>query len=65
MNALKEAGKEFLRVIALAAIPVIIVSLQNGLGLKPTLLAVAIAALRSVDKWIHESELKAKGLLPF
>lgn len=56
MEALKEALKELLRVVLLAVVPVIIVSLENGGEINPKAVAVValLAALRFVDKFLHE-----------
>ena len=54
-EALKKGLKEFLRVILIAILPVIIDSLErNILDWKVILVAVAIAALKAVDRGMHE-----------
>ena len=51
-----EAVKEFLRVIALAILPVIIVSVEEGaLDLRIIVVTGLLAGLRLVDKWLHET----------
>lgn len=52
---LKKAGLEMLRVTVLAIIPVLIMSLENGqVDLKYLGIVAGIAALRAVDKFLHE-----------
>lgn len=65
--AFSEAGKEFGRVIVLAIIPVLITLLeQPTFSWRAALVAIAIAALRAVDKYRHEDPgTKANGLVPF
>lgn len=62
-QALIESVKEILRTALLAAIPVIIVSTENGsISLKAAGLAFVIAVLRGIEKYLHKAELKS---LPF
>jgi hypothetical protein len=70
--AVIEAGKEFFRVVVLAAIPVIIAGLEAGkIEYKNVALVVAIAVFRFVDKGLHlwgksiEDEALTKGLTRF
>lgn len=51
-----EAFKEGMRVVVLAIIPIVVVELENG-GLDWKLIGVtaAVAFLRFVDSWLHES----------
>jgi len=62
----KEALKEFLRLVVFAIIPVLIVVLTE-VGAEWGLLMVG--ALRFIDKFLHEywkeKEVNIKGLLPF
>lgn len=54
-EATKKGFTEFLRVILIAILPVIIDSLErNILDWKVIAVAVAIAALKAVDRGIHE-----------
>lgn len=54
-EALVKGLKEFSRVILIAILPVIIDSLErNILDWKVVLVAVAIAALKAVDRGMHE-----------
>ena len=65
-NDIKEAVKEGLRVIVLAVIPVVISSLSSGaVDWKLVLTAAAVAALRSIDSWLHNSGVAEKGLTQF
>lgn len=54
---LKESLKEGARVVVLAIIPVLLLSLQNGDGFDWKLIGVtgAVALLRFVDSFLHES----------
>jgi hypothetical protein len=57
--AKNEAVKELFRVIAIAVLPVIIDSVQQGKVDFRTLIVVAVVAgLRSVDKYLHELDSK-------
>jgi len=63
---LKEAVKEFFRVIVLAAIPVFIVGLEKQeIDLRMVLVIVGVAGLKFVDKLLHESGVAKKGLTHF
>lgn len=72
MEALKEALKELLRVVFIAVIPLAIDGLSTG-NLDPKLLGITaiIAALRFLDKFLHETgkntgnETLEKGLTRF
>ena len=65
-DSLREALKEALRVVVLAVIPVAIDGLSNGsLNLRFVAIAGAVAALRFVDKWLHESGRAEGGLTRF
>lgn len=64
----KEALKELMRVILLSVIPVLITSVEAGIVDPKVVLTVAIlAALRFIDKYLHENapEGKAGGLTRF
>lgn len=63
----KEALKEMARVFVLAALPALIIQLQNNtLDLRALLLVGVIAVLKGLDRWIHENpNIKSSGLLPF
>lgn len=55
MKELIEALKEFARVTLLAVIPVLIVQLeQDSINWKAVGMVAAIAALRAVDRYLHE-----------
>lgn len=58
MNNLKtphiEALKELLRLIVIAVIPVLILSLESGWSWKVTGMTAAIVVLRSLEKFMHE-----------
>lgn len=67
-----EAIKELLRVMVLAAVPVIITSLERGsVDYREVLVVMAIAGLKALDKYLHEIgketgvEEIAKGLTRF
>lgn len=71
-ESLKKAILEFLRVIVLAAIPVLISQLEAGkIDWRAILVIIAIAGLRFVDKYLHElgketgDEKLLKGLTRF
>lgn len=66
-KALVEAIKEGLRVAALAALGVVVLALESGsTNWKVIAVAAGVAALRAIDKLVHESpNFKAKGLLPW
>lgn len=66
-SAIKEAVKEFCRVIALATLPVLIVLIeQPGSSWRAGIITVVVAALKAIDKYIHEDPTtSSKGLLPF
>lgn len=52
-----EAGKEMLRVVVLAVIPVLIASLESGqlnIDWKVVAVVAALAALRFIDKALHK-----------
>lgn len=52
VEAVKEAG----RVAVLAVIPVLIVALQeNKFDWRIIAVTMAVAVLRSIDKWMHET----------
>lgn len=62
---LAEGLKEIVRIAILAAIPVLIALMQNGEGnWKLVGVTVAVAVLRGIDSWIHDSDLPIKGLSP-
>lgn len=67
IEAFKEAGKEALRIVAIAVIPVVLASLEKGeVNVKAVLIAGAIALLRATDRWVHENpKIKANGILPW
>lgn len=53
-KALIESGKEFLRIVGIAVIPILIVQLENGgIQWKPIVIAGSIAVLKALDKMIH------------
>lgn len=49
-----EAGKEFLRTFIITLIPVLVLALESGSNWKITAVAVAIAALRALEKFAHQ-----------
>jgi hypothetical protein len=66
-KALLEGLKQFGRVALFAALPVIVSSLQEGsFDWKVTGLAVFVAVLAAVDKWVHENEnTELTGITPW
>ena len=71
-ETLLEAGKEALRVVLLAVIPVLITSLEkNEVDVRLLAVVGAIAFLRAIDKWLHEwgkindDDSVAKGITRF
>jgi hypothetical protein len=55
MEALKEALKELGRVVLMAVIPFVIVAVENGsIDYKAVGIVAALAALRFIDKYLHE-----------
>jgi hypothetical protein len=60
----KEAIKEFARVIVLAIIPVVLISLEGStIDFKVLGFGIVIAVLRATDKYLHEKDSKYQ--LPF
>lgn len=58
-QALVEAFKELVRVMLIAAVPLLIIELESGeLDPRAILLAAAIAGLKALDKWLHKSGVK-------
>ena len=54
-DALIEAGKELLRVVLLAVVPLLVFGLESGqVDLKVVWTAAGVAALRAIDKFLHE-----------
>ncbi len=71
-QVLFEAGKELARVVLLAILPVLIISLEKGdVDWRAVGLAGSVALLRAVDKGLHElgkvidSDMLTKGLTQF
>lgn len=65
-----ESIKEFARMCIIAVLPVIILSLEKqDFDVKATGIALALAILRAVDRYIHESDegvfRKMNGISPF
>lgn len=71
IEAIIESTKELLRIMILAAVPVLVIGIENGqIDWKLVGTAVAIAGLRALDKLIHKSSsdegwLKNGGLTGF
>lgn len=71
MEALKEALKELARVALMAAVPMLILQVQDGkLDLKILGVVIILATLRFADKWLHnvsteDGWLKKQGLVGF
>lgn len=66
-EALTEGLKELLRVVIIAVLPVVILSLEKGeVDYRLIIITGVIAALRALDKWLHEKDVKTpldlKGL---
>lgn len=69
-KALIEAGKELLRIILIAVIPILYASINTETGdisinTKVLGAVVIVAVIRAVDKFIHKSDNELTGLLPF
>lgn len=66
-NPVLEATKELGRVVVIAVIPILASALEAGsVDWKLVAVAAAIAALRALDKYVHEnSNIKANGIVPF
>lgn len=71
-ETLLEAGKEALRVVLLAVIPVLVTSLEkNEVDLRLLAVVGSVALLRAVDKWLHEwgkindDDMVSKGITRF
>lgn len=70
-TSLKKAGLEFLRIIVLAILPILMMSVNAATGevtINWTLITgtVFLAILKAIDKFIHEHpSTDAKGVLPF
>lgn len=69
-KALIEAGKELGRVVLVAIIPVLYTSINTSTGeihldYRVILAVSLVAVIKSVDKFIHKSDIELKGLLPF
>ena len=50
-----DAIKEFLRIVALAVVPALIVVLENGeVSAKAIILVLVVAILKAIDEFLHE-----------
>jgi hypothetical protein len=72
MESLKEATKEFFRIVVLAIIPVVIIGLDNGtIDIKLIAVTGLVAGLKFIDKYMHEvgkesgDESMTKGITRF
>lgn len=66
MKDIIESGKEALRVVVLSIIPIAIDGFMKGVvDLKLIIITAAVAALRFVDKWLHETGKADKGITRF
>ena len=66
METVKQFSLELARTAMIAALPVVIASLEsNELDLKVFAVAVTIAVLRAVDRALHQSGIAEKGLVRF
>lgn len=58
-----------LRIALIAVIPVVLAGVStNGvfsIDYKVIFAAVVVAVLKGLDKWVHESDLPSKGIVPF
>lgn len=61
-EALWKAGKEPLRLLALAVLPIAVTYFTE---LSYEWAGIAIVILRFVDKWLHETKVAEKGLTRF
>jgi hypothetical protein len=66
-QAIIEGLKQVGRVIVVAILPILITSLQaSTFDWKSTGIAVAVAALMGIDKWVHTTDLTSlNGIVPF
>jgi len=66
-NEFKKALIEGLRVVVLAVIGSVLVSLQQGKMINPSMMWLAglIAFLKFLDKYLHESGVAIKGITRF
>lgn len=66
-NAFLEGTKELGRILLIAVLPILIDSFATGsFSWRVTGLALMVALLKALDKWIHENkDIKANGLVPF
>ena len=54
-NSLKEAIKEFGRIVVLAVVPVLIAGLEgSGVSFKTVAIVGALALLRAIDRYLHK-----------
>lgn len=66
MGATLEAVKQFGRVVLVAVIPIVVSGLQtNSIDIRLIVITGVTALLMALDKWIHESDMKAGGIVPF
>jgi len=67
MESFKESVKEIARLAVFAGVGTIVASLSQSItNLDQNLVtAVILIILRFTDKLVHESSLKAKGIVPF
>ena len=67
MESFKESFKEIARLAVFAGVGTIVASLSQSItNLDQNLVtAVILIVLRFTDKLVHESSLKAKGIVPF
>jgi len=67
MESFKESVKEIARLAVFAAVGAIIASVLESLTKLPQTQTTVILtfAFRLIDEWVHESSLKAKGIVPF
>jgi hypothetical protein len=66
-KALVEGAKEFGRVVLIAVLPILVDSLStNSFSWRTTVVALVMAALKAIDKWVHENgNINANGIVPF
>ena len=64
-KAVKEYLLELGRIAVIAAIPVVIVAIQDGVDGRTIFLLAIVAILKAIDKALHKSGIAEKGLTQF
>ena len=65
-DAIDDYVLELGRVMVIAALPILIDSLQKGrVDLRLIGIVMIIAGLKALDRWLHEKDILEKGIVPF